>query len=181
MTDRPPGDVALTEQVSKAAQFLVSKGYRDAASISSVAVVDLLCEFAALSRLQPTADGAGISEFHLAWGYAHDHPAECAQGYDKKAFGHVQFWLEKVRPHGADGAGGESARIRAEAFEEAAKIADEWAAAENAEMEKPDFPKREGPIFLRGYAIADGIAAAIRARTVEPKPERVEHSATGEG
>lgn len=35
--------------------------------------------------------------FHDAWGYAKEHPEECSDGYDKRAFGHVQFWLDKVR------------------------------------------------------------------------------------
>lgn len=39
-----------------------------------------------------------LALFHKAWGYAHDHPTEIAGGYDKAAFGHVQFWLSKVQP-----------------------------------------------------------------------------------
>lgn len=38
---------------------------------------------------------------HKAWGYAKEHPEECSDGYDKKAFIHVQYWIlqeEKNQP-----------------------------------------------------------------------------------
>jgi hypothetical protein len=38
-----------------------------------------------------------LALFHKAWGYAHEHSTEIAGGYDKAAFGHVQFWLSKVQ------------------------------------------------------------------------------------
>lgn len=37
--------------------------------------------------------------FHQAWGYAKEHPEQCADGYDKQAFGHVHFWLDQLLAH----------------------------------------------------------------------------------
>lgn len=46
----------------------------------------------------PKPDSAALALFHQAWGYAKEHSNEIEGGYDKAAFGHVQFWLSKVQP-----------------------------------------------------------------------------------
>lgn len=37
-----------------------------------------------------------MDAFHAAWAHAKSNPTLHADGYDKKAFGYVQFWLEHL-------------------------------------------------------------------------------------
>lgn len=43
-----------------------------------------------------TGGNVAWQTLHEAWGYAHDHSEECSEGYRKDAFGHVQFWIDRL-------------------------------------------------------------------------------------